>query len=82
MLLLLPKIAMKIRVTVISVGIVNVYAQVWQRTHTNVVRKGYRFTGGRPLFVVSTPVRTSSGGNLIRRLNCLTLGQIPWNSCK
>lgn len=80
MLLLLPKTAMKTRVTVILVGTVNVYAQAWQLTHTNVVRKGYLFTGGHPLFVVSTLVRTSSPGwKLIKRLICPITEQIPCN---
>lgn len=73
MLLLLPKIATKTHATVISVGTVNAYAQVWQRMHTSVVRKGYLFTGGRPLSVVSTLLRTSaSGENPIRRLIALS----------
>lgn len=35
--------------------------------HTSAVRKGFLFTGDHLLFVVSTLVRTSLGGKLIRR---------------
>ena len=53
MLLLLPKIAMKTRVTAILVGTVSACAQAWQPMHTSAVRKGYWFAGDHPLSAVS-----------------------------
>ena len=73
MLLLLPKTAMKIRVTVTWAGTVNAYVPVWLHTLTNAARKGCPFTGGHPLSVVGTLHRSSLGAQLLRRSKLIVI---------
>ena len=67
MLLLLPKTAMKIHVTVNWAVTVSACLPVWLHKLTNAARKGCLFTGGHPLSVVGTLHRTSLRGQLLRR---------------
>lgn len=67
MLHLLPKTVMKIHVSVTLVGTVNVCALVLQPMHTSAVRKECRSTGDHPLSAVSTLLRASLGGDVLKR---------------